>query len=204
MRHLTIASLLLAVSLLGACTLVPTREPSSLYALPAEPLAEGTAVGTAPEMTLHLATPQAGRLLDSARIVVLPEPHRPSVYQGARWTDDAPVLLRDRLLDGFREDGRLSRLTHGESSLPSDLTLVSDLRAFQSEYINDLPDAVVTIDVRLVDSRSRRLLASQRFSQRQAAATTEIGDVVAALGLATDRLVQELVDWTLGEAHRHR
>ena len=204
MKSLAIASLLLTASLLGACNLVPTREPASLYTLPAEPLPAATEDNAVAELTLHLATPHAGRLLDGARIVVLPEPHRPSVYQGVRWADEAPALLRDRLLDGFREDGRLSRLTRGESAFPSDLTLATDLRAFQSEYVEGHPEAVVTLDVQLVDSRSQRLLASHRFSQRQTAQTTEIADVVEALGLATDRLTGELVNWTLSEIRQHR
>jgi cholesterol transport system auxiliary component len=196
MRLLSIA----ALALLGACTLMPQREPIHLYALPASPL-DATAPSDAASVdaTLRLATPQAGGLLDSARIVVIPEPHRPSVYQGARWADAAPVLIRNRLLDAFQEDGRVSRLVHTDAPLPADLELFSDLRAFQSEYVDGLPQAVVRLEVRLVDAQSQRLLASRRFTQRQAADTTDIPDVVDAFGLATDRLARELVDWTLDQ-----
>ncbi|WP_231489589.1 hypothetical protein [Billgrantia saliphila] len=41
------------------------------------------------------------------------------------------------------------------------------------------------------------MLASHRFVQQQRASSEAIVDVIDALGLATDRLSRELVDWTV-------
>ncbi|AMD00201.1 ABC-type transport auxiliary lipoprotein family protein [Halomonas chromatireducens] len=194
-----------AAGLLSACTLMPAGDPVRLYDLPANPLenrrqAEAPADG----VTLRLATPNAGGLLDGSRIVVVPTPNQPQVYQGARWADATPVLMRNRLIDAFQEDGRITRLIHADTPLSADLELTSDLRAFQSEYHGGHPEAVIRLDARLIDSRSRQLLGSQRFTHRQAAAGTDLAAVVDAFGQAADQLAQELVDWTTGQvAERH-
>ncbi|PMR77469.1 ABC-type transport auxiliary lipoprotein family protein [Billgrantia endophytica] len=193
-RLLTVASL----GLLTACALVPERDPMSLYSLPSTPLPTASSGETGSlERTLRLATPRAGGLLDGSRIVVVPAPNQPQVYQGVRWSDASPVLLRDRLIDAFQEDGRVSRLVHADTPLSADLELTSDLRAFQSEYRNGHPEVVIRLDARLVDASSQQLVASRRFTHRRSADDTTIPAVVDAFGTAADQLSRELVDWTV-------
>jgi cholesterol transport system auxiliary component len=191
---------LAALGLLPACTLLPSSDPNRLYDLPAQPGESAQRGETASDgPTLRLATPAAGGLLNGTRIVVVPTPNQPQVYQGARWADAAPVLIRNRLIDAFQEDGRITRLIHADTPLSADLELTSDLRAFQSEYRNGRPEAVIRLDARLIDTRSRELLASRRFTQQQTADGTDITAVVEAFGLAVDRVAQELVDWSVAQ-----
>ncbi|KAA0013559.1 hypothetical protein F0A17_04115 [Billgrantia pellis] len=189
----------LAIALLvGGCGIMPPeRTPVTLYELPAGSLAPSAPQTVAPiDTLLRLATPEASGLLDGARIVVMPRPHQPQTYRGARWADALPRLIRDRLLDAFHDDGRIPRLIHDDGALSADVALHSDLRTFRSEYRDDVPEAIVRLDVRLIEVRSQRLLASHRFVQRQRASSEAIDDVVGAFGLAMDRLSRELVDWT--------
>ena len=57
-----------------------------------------------------------------------------SSYKGARWSDPVPLLVRNRLLDGFQRDGRVQRLSADDSNLQADYELSGELQAFQSEY----------------------------------------------------------------------
>ena len=74
---------------------------------------------------------------------MLPGGDRISHYKGVSWSDSTPVIVRNRLIDAFRSDGRISALSSDEHSLHADLELVSDLRAFQIEYQNGKPNAVI-------------------------------------------------------------
>ncbi|MGP0171483.1 ABC-type transport auxiliary lipoprotein family protein [Pseudomonas sp. NCHU5208] len=192
-------SLLLLASLLGACSLLPQSEPLDTYLLPATPLPSHA---PAVDWSLRINTPSSGQLLDGTRIVVLPEPGRINTYQGARWSDRTPQLLRQRLLDAFNDDGRIAALSTEDQHLQADLELVSDLRRFHSQYRDGHPEALIQLDVRLVDVRDQRILASRRFSASQAASDTSVAAVVAAFGQAGDHLTQELVDWTVREGQR--
>ncbi|WP_218938113.1 ABC-type transport auxiliary lipoprotein family protein [Billgrantia lactosivorans] len=200
-RPLLPAVVVLLLALAG-CTLVPERTPPALYELPAYPLDAAPGDGAPSDITLRLATPDASGLLDGARMLVVPLPNQPRAYEGARWADDMPRLIRDRLLDAFQEDGRITHLVHDGSAVAADIELLSDLRTFHSEYRDGLPEAALRLDVRLVDARSQRLLASQRFVQRQRTESEAIPAVVDAFGLAADRLAREVVDWTTTQLER--
>ena len=175
----------------------------------ASPAATSTPAGGAPSASaaaralpwsLRVVRPAAGVHLAGQRIVVMPEGNRVSVYQGAGWSDPAPALLRDRLLEAFRADGRVGALSSDERQLHADFELDSDLRAFQSEYRGGRPEAVLRLDARLVHTASRRIVASRTFEQRQPTADPAVPAVVQAFGAAADRLSAEVVEWTVREA----
>ena len=192
-------SLLLAVGLLGACSILPQSEPLDIYLLPGAALPAQT---QRVDWSLRVNSPVSNQLLDGTRIVVLPEPGLVNTYQGVRWSERTPQLLRGRLLDAFQDDGRVQALSNEEQRLQADLELVSDLRSFHSQYRDGVAEALIQLDVRLVDGRDQRILAIRRFSVSQPASDTSIAAVVKAFGQAGDRLSRELVDWTLAEGQR--
>lgn len=192
-------SLLLAAGLLSACSILPQSEPLDIYLLPGATLPAQT---QRVDWSLRVNSPVSNQLLDGTRIVVLPEPGRVNTYQGVRWSERTPQLLRGRLLDAFQDDGRVQALSNEEQRLQADLELVSDLRSVHSQYRDGVAEALIQLDVRLVDARDQRILASRRFSVSQPASDTSIAAVVKAFGQAGDRLSRELVDWTLAEGQR--
>ncbi|MDH2198924.1 ABC-type transport auxiliary lipoprotein family protein [Ectopseudomonas oleovorans] len=192
-------SLLLAAGLLGACSILPQSEPLDIYLLPGAALPAQT---QRVDWSLRVNSPVSSQLLDGTRIVVLPEPGLVNTYQGVRWSERTPQLLRGRLLDAFQDDGRVQALSNEEQRLQADLELVSDLRSFHSQYRDGVAEALIQLDVRLVDGRDQRILAIRRFSVSQPASDTSIAAVVKAFGQAGDRLSRELVDWTLAEGQR--
>ncbi len=196
MKRLT---LLLAATLLGACSILPQSEPLDIYLLPAAQL---PAQSQQVDWALRINSPSSSQLLDGTRIVVLPEPDRVNTYQGVRWSERTPQLLRNRLLDAFQDDGRVQALSNEEQRLQADLELVSDLRSFHSEYRNGIPYALIRLEVNLVDARDQRILASRRFSISQPASDASVPAVIAAFGQAGDQLSRELVDWTLNQGQR--
>lgn len=191
-------ALLLLLGNLTACSVLPEAEQIHIYRLPGTPLQiRGT--GTQLDQALCIATPKADRMLGSARIAVIPEGNRISSYQGARWSDDAPTLLRDRLIEAFREDGRTASVSSDDNHLHSDLELLGDLRAFNTEYVTGKPQVQIRLDVNLVNSANQRVLASHRFDVRQNAGDERLESVVSAFGAASDQLSRQLVDWTLAQ-----
>lgn len=192
-------SLLLCASLLGACSILPQSEPLDVYLLPASPL---PAQPAAVDWALRVASPSSNQLLDSTRILVLPTADRVNTYQGVRWSERPAQLLQARLLDAFHDDGRIRALSSDTQRLQADVELVSELRAFHSQYQGDRAEALIQLDVHLVDTHGQRILASRRFSARQPADDTSVSALVAAFGQAGDRLAAELVNWTLSQEQR--
>ena len=184
-----------AIALLSACSVLPKAEPQQIYRLPATPLPHDA--GAPVNWSLRIDTPHAERMIDSSRITVLPQGDTMSVYKGARWSDSATTLLRNRLVDAFRDNGRIAGLSSDETSLQADYFLSGDLRAFQTEYENGQPVVVIRFDARLVKSSGLRIVASRRFDISQPVNGTAVPQVVAAFGQATDALATQVVGWTL-------
>ncbi|UBM25531.1 ABC-type transport auxiliary lipoprotein family protein [Pseudomonas sp. p1(2021b)] len=195
---LRLLALAATLSLATACSILPQSEPVDIYRLPVH-----QAGRTVPPLdwSLRLNKPLASETLAGPRIAVIPQGDVISSYKGARWSDPVPLLVRNRLLDGFQRDGRVQRLSADDSNLQADYELVGELQAFQSEYRADgAVEVVIRYDARLVQGRSQRILASHRFEVRQPLGDTQVSAVVGGFGAASDRLVGQLVDWTVAQA----
>ncbi|BBR51837.1 MULTISPECIES: ABC-type transport auxiliary lipoprotein family protein [Pseudomonas] len=186
------------LSLATACSILPKTEPVDTYRLPVN---QPSRTASALDWSLRLNKPLASEVLATPRIAVIPQGDVISSYKGARWSDPAPLLIRNRLLDGFQRDGRVQRLSADDSNLQADYELAGELQAFQSEYrAQDTVEVVVRYDARLVDGRSQRILASHRFEVRQPLADKQVSAVVAGFGNASDQLVGQVVNWTVTQA----
>ncbi|GHS79467.1 hypothetical protein PAGU2196_03010 [Pseudomonas sp. PAGU 2196] len=195
---LRLLALAAAMSLASACSILPPSEPVDLYRLPVN---QPSRVATPLDWSLRLNKPLASEVLAGPRITVIPHGDVVSSYKGARWSDAVPVLLRNRLLDGFQRDGQVQRLSADDSNLQADYELAGELQAFQSEYRPDgAVEVVIRYDARLVQGRSQRILASKRFEIRRPLADKQVAAVVAGFGAASDQLAGQVVAWTVAQA----
>jgi len=198
-RLLGVAALL---GLLGACSILPEAETPDFYLLPAaqQPAHSSATV----DWSLRVSAPSASLALDSNRIAVIPQGNQISSYQGARWSNRAPGLLRDRLLDAFTANGSIRALSSDETSLQADLDLTGDLRAFQSEYQGGKPVVHIRYEARLVRTLGQRIVASRSFEIRQAVDGKQVAEVVTAFGKASDQLAAQVVEWTLQQGQTQK
>lgn len=187
---------LMLTTLLSACSILPKSEEFSVYRLPASSFEHYSGTNRT-EWTLQINQPQSTRILDSSHIAVIPQGDQISAYKGARWSDRAPQLLRDRLIAGLLDDGRIRAVSSDENRLQTDLEISSDLRAFQSEYVAGKPQAHIVLDARLVRSSTQTIIEQKRFEVRKDAADSSVTAVVSAFGQAGDQLTREVMAWTL-------
>ncbi|WHS60431.1 ABC-type transport auxiliary lipoprotein family protein [Pseudomonas sp. G2-4] len=192
--------LLAGLLLVGGCSILPKAEPSDVYRLPVTPTP--ASAGTPLNWSLRLANPQASEVLNSPNIAVIPHGNLLSSYAGSRWSDPAPVLLRNRLLDGFAQDGRVGLLSVADSNLQADLELGGQLQAFQTEYQGTAASVVIRLDALLVRGFDQRILASRRFEVRQPLTDVKVPAVVDGFGRASDRLTADVVNWTVEQGQR--
>ena len=187
-----------ALALVSACSILPKADPSDVYRLAT---AQTTSQATPVSWSLRVTKPQTSEFLDSPRIAVVPDGNLISNYANSRWSDPAPVLLRNRLLDGFQRDGRVTLLSTDETNLQADYELGGQLQAFQSEYRGKAVEVVIRLDARLVRGRDQRIIASRRFEVRQPVSDTKVPAVVAAFGQAGDQLNKQVVDWVVSQGN---
>lgn len=205
LRTLRAPAAIMLVGLLGVlagCSLIPEKEPLSLYA-PAAKVAPDPA-WPAVTWQLQIPRPLAGELIDSPRIVVRPSPGEIQVYKGAVWAQPAPDLVQDALVHAFEDSGRITGVLRRGNGVAGDYELLLDLRRFESDYAGGTtPHAEVEITAKLISNRSNSVVASRTFHQSAQAAGTAVGAVSQAFDAALGLTLREIVGWTLAEGQRN-
>ncbi|MCY1263224.1 ABC transporter [Pseudomonas jessenii] len=194
-------ALLAGFTLISSCSILPKPEPFEVYRLPSAQSASASH-GTPQRWSLRLSKFQSSEALNSPNIAVIPQGDVISHYKGSRWSDPAPVLVRNRLLEGFQHDGRVPLLSTDDSIFQTDLELGGSLQAFQTEYQGTNASAVVRLDALLVRSYDQRILASRRFEVRQPLSNVQVPAVVAGFGQANDQLTAQVVNWAVEQGQK--
>ena len=178
---------------LAACTVLPKTPVSQVWLLPALP---GTPVsGQTINRSLRVVQPNTSQFINSSRIAVQPQDSEITVYSGSRWSDSVPVLVRNRLTQELRTNGRFLSVSSDDDNLQADFELGGDLSSFQGVYRGKKGEVLIQFDAHLVQTSDRRVIASQRFVIRQPIDGSSMNEVVKAFGLASDRLAAEILRW---------
>jgi cholesterol transport system auxiliary component len=180
---------------LAGCNVVPQSETVRQFTLPQNAIDFDDAERKIP-VNLRVQTPESSGVIGSKRIAVLPGGSEIQAYGGARWSEPAPNLLRDRLIEAFMASGRLASVYDGGTGVAADYRLLSRLRAFQSEYVEGEPQVIILLDALLTGSDGREVIASERFEVRETSPSEDIDAVVQSFGRASDRLSEQVVEWT--------
>lgn len=193
---------LAALCMLCACGILPKKQPLSLYA-PEARISADTGWPSV-QWQLLIPRPTAAELVDSPRIVVRPTPGELQVYKGAVWAQPAPDLLRDTVLRGFEDSGRITGVARRGDGLAGDYELLLDIRRFESDYgAGGIPRASIDVTAKLVANRTNAVVASRNFRASAVAAGVGIDTVSHAFEQSLSTLTRDIVGWTLAEGQRY-
>lgn len=186
--------LIVAVPLfMAACSIVPKQPTYDVYNL--QPTSVSTIEAARP-WSLKVTTPYTGRLLGGTRIIVQEKgKEQLSAYTGARWSDPAPVLLRDYLIEALRDSGGFTFVSHDNTRQNTDYRLDSDLSRFNVVYVNDAPIVFVQLDAILVETISDKVVANKRFYIEQPSDGVQVNNIVQAFSVATSKLSDSIALW---------
>lgn len=181
----------------SACSLTPTPDPVTTYRLSVETAAVPQSQASSPlNLSLRVNKPNASGYLATARIVVISENNQLSVYKGAQWHETTPLMVRNHLLDTFRQSQNIDFISGDDKQLATQIELDSDLRAFQTEYRHGKPVINLTLVARLVNPNQKKIVANQSFTQQITATSEQLSDVVDAFAQAQNKLSQSVASWT--------
>ncbi|WP_324123939.1 ABC-type transport auxiliary lipoprotein family protein [Marinobacter sp. F4218] len=191
LHSLTMTTVLLTA--LVGCTVFPTPEPPRVMDF-AVPDPTFRAPETRP-YSFRVDTPYASDPLSSNRILAKPTPWEFQVYDGVRWRDTVPVIVRDLLVKTIRASGGFENVISDTNPADADWTLVIELSAFHTENNAETVTAVIELHGQVIDNRSRATLCSDSFRIEQPAEGSDIEAVVKAFSQAGERLSQTITEW---------
>lgn len=185
----------LPVLIFTGCSVLPEQTAVDLYRLPPPVIAASSTEGQL--SALRIARPLSSEALSGNRLLIMAVDNRFQAFSGMRMTATVPSLWRDQLLDAFRQDGRVTGLSAASEGLLAELELGGMLSAFHVDSTGVGAVAVIQYDAQLIDTASRRIVASQRFTGREVLQSTDPSDAVRALGIAANDLLPELIQWVI-------
>jgi cholesterol transport system auxiliary component len=199
-REALAGAVLLGV-LLAGCTLGPpaAREAASYDFGPPGPY---PADASSLAVTLLVPDLHAPAWLDGHGIVYrleFDDVARPRAYVQSRWAAPPAALLTQRLR------GRLAAVLKGgvvsrADGVGAPYALRVELSEFsQSFSAPDASRARVRVRASLVDVGRRALIAQREFAVERAAPSPDARGAAAALALAGDGVIAQLVEWTVSE-----
>lgn len=189
-----------AALLLGGCLGLAPNETAQVYVLTPKTTFDPGRPPVGWQMLVEEPLAQAG--FDSARIAVRKSPIELDYLADATWSDTAPAMVQDLLVDSFDSSDRIQAVSPDALGLRADYTLKSEIRAFQAEFpygYEDRTDAVarVRIAVRIARTVDREIVASETFEAE--ARITEGGTpgIVAAFDAALGKVLRDVVQYAL-------
>ncbi len=186
----------LASVLLAGCSTLGLEAAPRIYDLRAP-----TAIdvgGSQTSRQLLVAEPAAVRFYATDRIVVRDSGDTLAYFPGALWSDALPELLQARFAEALERTGRARAVGRPGQGLLIDTRLVPEIRAFEIDVASaGAATAVIDISLKVMNDANGRILASQSFLTRVAAASDGVDDGVEALNVALDAILREMVVFVL-------
>lgn len=194
-RLLGAVAALLPLAGLGGCeALGVARQPFAV--LQPRPVLPAISGGRVP-WQLVVETPAASAMLDSTHIAVMPEPGVFNIYPAARWPEPAPRLLRNLVVRGFEQSGRIVGVGLPSTGLRADLALAIDLHDFQIENAGEKARAALRLHARLIDVATSRVLDAQPFAAEAPAQGDTAQQALRAFEQVLGQVIPQLVAWAL-------
>ena len=210
------SALVAVMVLVGSCSLeLPgSGAPPRMYILtPKSTFAEDL---KKVEWQLLVEIPQSPAGINTARIALQDSPIEMRYFERANWTDFAPKMVQTLLVESFENSGRIVAVGRQAIGLRSDYILKTDLREFQAEYVERLPENVeeglgnvsppnihVRINAKLIKMPRRSIVASENFEYIIAVKENSMQAIVGGFDDALGKAMRRLVEWTLKSGSEH-
>jgi ABC-type uncharacterized transport system auxiliary subunit len=166
-------------------------EPHAIYVL-ALPRGEAQPATPGACGTLEVASPEPAAGFGSMRMVYQREPHRLEPFAHARWAEPVSPMVQAAFVQALGASGRFAAVLPAPAAVTPDIRLESDELRVVQRFEGGGSRSEISMDVRLVDLRASRLLASRHLSASADAMPNPAGGVEGANGALAD-LVQQLV-----------
>lgn len=186
-------SFLAAIVSLSACTILPEQTAPRLMDLTPSPSTTG--FETARNLSLRIDTPLTSAPFDSTRILIKPTAYEFQGLPDARWRDSMPVLIREHLVQSFRQSGGFDNVLTDTSPATAELSLISELSGFHAVKEGKKTTVIVHLYTELMNNRSRESLCARDQRVQIPAASNSLTDLMRAFSDGAGILSTQTILW---------
>lgn len=184
-----------------ASIISPGPPPSRLQLHPALP---GPLDAAPVRKQVIVATPSAGRELETDAIALIFNGREVRHLAGARWTEAVPRLLQRFFVESLESSRAVTGVSDDVTGIVANARLLSDIKTFGLEYAseNSPPRARFAAVFRLLDLYSGKILAVKVIEHSVPASGSDPVCLAAACEKALQQALAELAAWTANELRR--
>ena len=198
-RSIALAAVL--TGLIGCSALLPKpAAPMVIYAINGIDVAAAsstppTATPTAARLTLLVQVLHAAPGFDSSRIIYTRQPHRIESYSQSEWVDTPARMLAPLVVAAIERQSGFAAVAMAPSAAAGDLRLDVEIVHLAQSFAA-LPSRVrLSLRASLVDSSSRRVLATRLIEASALAASDDAPGGVVAANQAVQIALQTLAEF---------
>jgi cholesterol transport system auxiliary component len=185
--------------LLAGCSdlIGPVSTPVQLYVL--RPTGGSSTAGSKVPWSLSISTTTTSDHLDSARIALTQSDNSVDYYAGSAWTDRAPRLVQDALVEAFENSARIAAVSADSDGFHADYVLQAQIRDFEARYSqpDGIPTVWIRVESKLAPSRNRDIVASLNSVHQVQATANSVPAAVQAFNDALGAVLSDVVNWAL-------
>lgn len=187
----------LALALLGGCSslLPPAPPPDNIYLLEAR-MASIPAPGEARakrDLVLAVSMPRARAGFDTAQMIWVRQAHGLEVYSRNRWADTPARMLAPLFVQALERSGAFHAVVQAPSTAAAALRLDTELIRLQQDFTARPSRVQFTLSAQLIDTGTRRVIASAEFDETENAPSEDAYGGVVAANRALERLLPRMV-----------
>jgi len=148
-----------------------------------------------PSWQLVIPEPSALLALNTDKMTVRPQGAAESTdIPNAKWTDAAPVLLQEKILQSFENAGYSRAVSRPKDGFEAGFQLLLDIRSF-SLIDGDEPVGEVAFEAKVLGPDGK-IVAAKTFKGTAPASGIDAAAAASAMNAAFDQTAKELVPWT--------
>ena len=173
---------LAVIVLCGCSALTPSSSPhSTQYSLDAAPSTVMAKTTPPAAPTLVVSPPYAAAGFDSPRMMYVRQAHKLEYFAHNEWTDTPARMLAPLIAAAAARSGAFRAVVTAPSTAAADLRLDTEVGGLQQEFLGNPSRVRFTLRANIVDSATRRVIASREFEAvAPAPSENPYGGVVAA------------------------
>lgn len=148
----------------------------------------------APSWQLVVPEPTALLAVNSDKIRVRPAEGESTDIPNAKWADNAPILLQEKLIQSFENAGYSKSVSRPRDGFEAGYQLLLDIRTFSLSTAKE-PLAEIEFEAKILGSDGK-IVAARTFNATAPATSADAASAASALNEAFGKAAKELVAWT--------
>lgn len=148
--------------------------------------------------TIRIVTTETLSSLNNKNIRYTLKNLESGTYLYGRWSDTPSMMLNRMLVSSLESEKLFPVVITANSDARYDLVLESEILAFDHRFVEKQPSqGFIDLFCRLVDTKTKQPIATQRFTIAVNAKSEDIQGGVIALQKASEELIQRQISWLM-------